>query len=368
MSPTRDELTELLRRRLLAGLRDGTLAYGSRLASTRAVASQLGVDPRLAMASYRELAREGMVELRQRSGIYVAARTDTDGAPVPPREWLVDLLGAAIERDVAAADLARWLQLALETLRLRAVVIAATADQTVGICAELRGNYGLEAYGIVLSAKAVSYEAGASSTAAIWASGAGTSRPPEASRLQCLPGDGERLPPSLARADLVVTTPASEALARPLATRLGVPLILADVRPDLLGAEWRQLLLEPVSVVVADELFGQMVRTFLSGTPGAERLTVLVAGRDDISGIPDDAPVYVTRAAQQVLGDGSLPGRRVPPARVFTAEASRAILHWMVAANLAADNAQRATAAAMTQPPAEQTSGPRSEPRRVEAR
>ncbi len=359
MSPNREELTELLRRRLLAGLRVGTLMHGSRLASTRSVAAELGVDPRLAMAAYRELARDGMVELRPRSGIYVAIRTSIDGAPVPSQEWLVDLLGMAIERDIAAADLARWLQVALETLRLRAVVIAATADQTVGICAELRGNYGLEVDGIVLPPACVAGDARDGGTAPTGTPTTANPDPREATRLQRLPGDGERLPPSLARADLVVSTPASESLARPLATRLGVPLILADVRPDLLGVQWRQLLLQPVFVIVADELFGRMVRGFVSGAPGGDRLTVLVAGRDDTSCIADDAPVYVTRAAQQLMGDIALPGRRVPPARVFTAEASQAILHWMVAANLAADDAQRASVAAISRPPSERPSGPR---------
>ncbi len=353
MSPNRDELTDLLRRRLLAGLRVGTLTHGSRLASSRSVAAELAVDPRLVMAAYRELAGEGMVELRPRSGIYVAVRTSSDGAPVPSQEWLVDLLGAAIERDVAAADLARWLQLALETLRLRAVVIAVSADQTVGICAELRGNYGLEAEGVVLSPNCVNGDASDGDPAATATPATGSVHPRWATQLQRLPIDGERLPQSLARADLVVTTPASEALARPLATRLGVPLILAEVRPDLLGVQWRQLLLQPVFVVVADELFGRMVQAFVSGAPGGDRLTVLVAGRDDTSCITDDSPVYVTRAALQLLGDVTIPGRRVPPARVFTAEASRAILHWMVAANLAADEAQRASAAAISRPPAE---------------
>ncbi len=65
-------IADTLRGRILRGLQAGTLRNGDRLPSARDLAGEFEVDHRAILAAYRELAAEGLVELRQRGGIYVA--------------------------------------------------------------------------------------------------------------------------------------------------------------------------------------------------------------------------------------------------------------------------------------------------------
>jgi len=304
----RDDVIALLRRRVLTGVRAGALVQGDRLPSARELSLRLDVDPRVVLAAYRVLAAEGLVELRPRSGIYVAAQAGSVGASGAPAEaWMVDVLAEAVRREVPATELAEWLRRAVETLRLRAVVVAATTDQSEGIAGELRGDYGLEVERV------------------------------DPARLA-----DEPPPPELRRADLVVTTEALLDQVRPVGARLARPVILAAVRPDLVGDERRRLLAQPVYVIVADQRFADLVRDYLHGVAETSRVHTLLAGSDDVDAVPEDAAVYVTRSARERLAGRRVPGRLVPTARIFSPESVHQILSHMVHANLRAAAARAA--------------------------
>ena len=74
---TREGIAEVLRGRILRGLHSRSLASGDRLPSARELGAEFDIDHRVVLAAYRELASEGLIELRQRGGIYVARRDDT---------------------------------------------------------------------------------------------------------------------------------------------------------------------------------------------------------------------------------------------------------------------------------------------------
>lgn len=301
----REDVLAVVRRRVLAGMRHGGIRRGDRLPSVRMVADELGADARHVLAAYRELAREGLVELRPRSGIYAAVGPIAGDGP-PPVSWAVDVFLDAIGRELPAPAAVEWLRRSLETLRLRVLVVARTADQRAGISRELRVNYGLETDELDLDDFVAGHEATA---------------------------DAERL---LRRADLVVTTEGGADLVEPVAHAAGRPVVLASVRPDLVGDEWRSLLQGPVFVVVTDRRFGELVGEYLAGVPGSHNVRTIVAGEDSLEPITEDAAVYATTSARARLGDVRLPGRLLPPARIFSAESSRELLGWMVRANLAA--------------------------------
>lgn len=300
MAKRRDEIRDALRRRVLNGLRGGTLGRGDRLPSARDVGKQLDADPRVVLAAYRVLADEGLVELRERSGIFVASSPEEGGERAPAAHWLAELLAQGVTREVPAPELGAWLSRATAT-RLRAAVVAATADQGEGICRELHDYYGIDA----------------------------TALPPGTSAAAA-----PRIPAALRRASLIVTTDALGAATRRIGARLGIPVVTISVRADLVGAEWRLLLRGPVYVVVTDHRFVQTLRHFFADTPGVENIHPVVLGRDSLDAIPPGATTYVTHSARRSLGDTPIPGRVVPPARIFSEACAREILEIIVRINL----------------------------------
>lgn len=70
---------------LRAAIRDGTLAAGTRLVATRALASELGVARNTVLYAYEQLASEGFVTTDRRGTIVAAAaaKTERPAAPIP---------------------------------------------------------------------------------------------------------------------------------------------------------------------------------------------------------------------------------------------------------------------------------------------
>ena len=300
----RSELSETLRRRILSAIAAGTLRHGDRLPSARELAVEFDADPRLVLGAYRTHAVEGIVEIRPRSGIYVMASPAVAGGPAIVAEgWLVDVLEQGIAREIPAPTLGDWLKRCVNTRRLRAAVVALTADQLDGLGRELRGDYGLHT---------------------------SLFTPDQLER-----ADGV-LPAELVAADVVITTAGPAPLVRRAMGNASGRVVVVGVRPDLVGNEWQLLLREPVYVVVSDDRFIPMLDAFFVDVQGAENIRPVILGRDELSSIPADAPVYVTRSARKQLGSAPVPGRLVPPARILAPESSREILAAIVAANIAA--------------------------------
>jgi DNA-binding transcriptional regulator YhcF (GntR family) len=296
-------IVETLRGRVLRGLQAGTLGSGDRLPSARELVAEFDVDHRLILAAYRQLTDEGLVEVRERGGVYVAAASSRNAhAPALPVKWFVDAFTEAFAREIPAPELSEWLRRSVETLRLRAVVISSTEDQVGGLARELRDDFGLEAEGI-------------------------------AAPVFSAPG---AYPAALKRADLLIATTAHADLVTRLAEELGKPCVTIHVRPDLVLGEWAMLLRHPVWAVVATPEFGDMLRHFFANVRGIENLRILVHGRDDLSQIPDGAPTYVTHRVRQALGATPMRGRVLPAARTISVESARQIFDFIVRANIRA--------------------------------
>ena len=301
MSASRELIVETLRGRVLRGLQAGTLEPGERLPTSRELAVEFDVDYRLVIAAYKTLGDEGLVDLRPRGGIYVGKSGAPDnGIPLLPERWLAELLTEGLSREIPGPELHEWLRRCLETLRLRVVTITTTLDQGCGICRELADDFGMEAEALVVE----------------------DVRAPK------------KVPLSLRRADLIVTTDAHAEWVRERASDLRKPAIVIDVRPELSGGEWALLLRRPVYAVVASPEFGEMLRRFYAAVPGIENLRVVVHGRDDLAQIPAGAPTYVTQRVRAQLGDVRIPGRILPAARTIAAGSAREIFSFIVRSNI----------------------------------
>ncbi|GJG87005.1 hypothetical protein tb265_21860 [Gemmatimonadetes bacterium T265] len=313
--PRRQGITDALRQRLLGALASGALRDGARLPSTRELARDLKADPRVVAEAYRALAGEGLVELRPRSGVFLSPRPSAGTSATPQGaspQWLADVIADGIRRGIPAPAIADAFDAATRSRSLTAAVIAATTDQAAGLARELREDFGVQATGIVAE-----------------------DLPPLDG------GEDDDLPRGLARAHLLVGTERTESHLSRLAERLGVPSVIIDMRPDLLSPDWRLLLTRVTYAVIADVRFASLVHAFLDGAEGARNLRVLVAGQDDLSVIPPDAPTYITEAARERIGRHRLPGRLVMPARTLSDASTRAIAVAVVQAQLSPSRARR---------------------------
>src|SRR4028118_224782 len=142
----RSDLADALRRRVVGALSSGSLRRGERLPSAREVAAEIDADPRLVLAAYRILAKEGVVEIRRRSGIYVASTPQVQGGPAVVADgWLAGVPSEAVEHGIPATRMGDWLKRCTTTRRLRAAVVADTVAQLDAARSALRADARLAA-------------------------------------------------------------------------------------------------------------------------------------------------------------------------------------------------------------------------------
>lgn len=304
----RSEITEILRQRLFSGLHLGILRHRGRLPSVRQLASELGANPRVILAAYRNLEREGLVELKPRSGIFVAPADTTAADPTPRRaDWMVDVLIKGLEHGMLPRGLPQGVAQCLDAIDLHAVVLECNGDQLYSVPEELQRDFGIQTTGIEVDAI----------------------------------GSGTEIPSELRQADLLVTTAFHQKGVRALAKRLGTPVIVIAMCTDLFTEVGRLLPQEPVYFIVTDPRFARKLHQLFASSNGAANLRTLVVGSDDLKEIPDDAPTYLTRLTRRHLKENPLLNRVLAEDRVFSPESARQILSFLVRTNLAAASSNR---------------------------
>ena len=302
----RREVAEALRERIVSGLHYGRFTGGERLASARALSDEFDVNERVVLAALRELAADGLVELRPRSGAYVTPPHPAGGPSLPDLGgWLVTMLVDARARGLAPRDVGDYVRRCLETRRVRAACIECNGDQLHMLCTELESDHGFVS---------------------------------EAVELEALRGDN--VPRALKRADVLVSTMFHVADVQRVAKRLGKPWIGVALRSDI-TAEVARLLSEGVLYYVAsDPRFEPKLRRMLRAIAPVRNLRVAIVGRDDLDAIPPDAPTFVMPSARDYVvaryGMAGGPGRPIQPSRQFSDAAARELLTFMVRANMAA--------------------------------
>jgi hypothetical protein len=293
-------IASTLRQRIEHSLRTRALSPGDRLPSTREVGIEFDVDARVALVAYQSLAEEGLVVLKPRSGVFVAPATSLDEERPPPGDFVTDILVAGVVRGFSLLRFTDDLRIAALGRRLRATVIAKTVDQAYGLSRELKNDYGLET----------------------------TTLLPEQLK-------GSAVTSSLQRAHLVVTTIALETEVSAVAARLGKTVIVADIRPPFVENQWKTALRSGRAyLVAADPRFLDLARDYLRSVIDLRNVRMLIAGRDDLSSIPPQAPTYVTEAARQKLGKSQIPGRLISPPRLLAENCVRAIIQFIVTTNM----------------------------------
>ena len=292
-------ITDRLRQRIVAGLHLGSLRPGDRLPSLREVGAELNSDPRAVMTAYRQLAAEGIVRLRPRSGVFVAPLAQRDEERLPEvAAWVVDILQRGLSRGIPPSELRRQARTCLDTVRVRVACLECNDDQIYSLCQQAEEDYGLQALAV--------------DTAAL--------------------GRGRPLPPGVAEADLVLTTRFHALEAERLGRRLRRPVVVASLDPAFIHAVSGMLATGRVWWICTDRRFAAKLPSMFPGAP----VKPLVLGQECPDGIPAEDVVYATRRARDRLAPAWRGGRVVTVPRVFSAETARALLAFLVRRNLEA--------------------------------
>lgn len=288
-----------LREKILTGIESGALRAGDRLPSSRELAPEFDADPRVIAAAYRTLSGEALVEIRPKSGVFVSSSAcNRSLAAGPPVNWLANVFVEAVRKGLAMSELGSVVFDFAETRRIRAAVIADTIDQAIGISAELKREYGLNASHHHIDEML-----------------------------------GKHLPPKLAGAQVFFAGNDCARQVSKVARTMRRPMVAISIRPDIFDAEWLSLIQGDVYVVATDPAFVKKLPRIFPENASVSNVKVMVVGSDDLSAIPPNAPTYVTESARRAIGKTRLPGRIIRPRRLFSDSTVRDVVSFIMAHN-----------------------------------
>jgi hypothetical protein len=280
----------------------GLVKSGDRLPSLRAGAAEFGVDQRSILSAYRALSAEGLVDMRPRSGIYVAAAARQSLYRPAKSQWILDMFIEGFNRGVAPVDLGAMLSGVLTAKSRSAICIECNTDGALAITLQVRDDYGIPATWIDVS---LLHE--------------------------------EDTRERIRNADLVLTTNFHVAEVRGVVEELEVPLVLVSSDRDYSSQIRATLSRGPVYVIGVDLRLANKLCAAWAGARWLANFRPIIIGHDDIGSIPAGSPVFVTRAAAEVLPAESFPRGAITMAHTFSDETRIAILDILLSAP---DNAE----------------------------
>lgn len=304
-------LSDRLRDRILNALHLGLLRPGDRLPSIRTLWREMGVDHRVVAQAYRTLEAEGLVEVRGRSGVYLAPQDQFGGELLAETaRWLAGVLVEAWKRRLTIADVPELIRRCTQTATLRCACVESNEDQMTAYTAELQEQFGLDPYPVRISPLPLP-------------------RPERSVEFHWVEEE-------LRGCDLVVTTSYHARLVRKAAENVGIPAVVLTVNPDVVETIQKRLREGPLTVVAVEPSFGDRMRAmYADDTP--DRVRVVLAGDyAGVRGLDPDEPVLLTRAARQHLPpDQDLP-MLLPHSPTFSPHTARELLGVIIRLNLEA--------------------------------
>lgn len=279
------EALERVRGRIISGIHAGHLDPGDRLPSYRQLADETGVDLRAVGRIYIALQQEGLVEVRGRTGAYVAAQERIGGRVLAETaRWAMIVLRESWSRRIPVPELPEFLHRCISTVTLRCMCIDSTEDQLASLCTELHRDFGLD------------------------------TAPLHFDRVAAISADPatHEIPDELRKADLLATSTFHAAVMRRIATRLDVPLIVIRLDADFTRAIERHIEHSELAVICVDPRFAERVRVVFGGEHPQRIRPVLISDREAIARLEPARPILVSRLARQKLSGVTLPPELLP--------------------------------------------------------
>jgi DNA-binding transcriptional regulator YhcF (GntR family) len=299
------ELRRIIRERVVNGIHTGRLNAADRLPTYREVARETGADLRAVAHAYAALEKEGLVEIRGRSGVFVAPQDRLgEGILTETSRWMISVLSGARTRDIPLPEFPAFVQRCIRTAEVRCACVEETDDELSAICEELRAAFGLRPL------------------------------PVAAERLREGPRDGvpTDLPAEILKADFLTSTVYHAAGLRRIAEALGKPLVIIRLNPEIVK-QLRQLAADgPLTLIHVDSRFAQRVRQTVE--PYGDHVRGVLATDDGaVRRIDRSRPVLVSPAARRRLRERDL----APPlltGALISKEATEEIIELLLRFNL----------------------------------
>ncbi|MBW3629199.1 MAG: GntR family transcriptional regulator [Gemmatimonadetes bacterium] len=308
MAKTKFNITAHLRDRVISGLHRGRLRGGDRLPSFREVAEEVGVDFRLVSDAYKELEAEGLVEVRGRSGVYVAVQERIGGFLLSESaQWLAGVMAEAWKRQIAIPALPELLRRCTDASQLRCAFVESTEDHMLAFCAQLGPGFGLECVPVFL----------------------------ESELERSAPDRLAAVLEQLRKVDLVITTAFHAAYVHGITEALDSPLVVVTAIADIAKAIERRLRDGPLTVVCADPLFGERIRLVYGGEYKDRIHVVRADDRWEIARLDPTDPVLMTRAARRRLMDDVPLPLLIPHSPTLSFESARELSEVLIRINTA---------------------------------
>lgn len=299
---SREEILERLRSHVVGHIHLEALRTGDRLPSMRELADRWGVHVRLVRTAYETLKREGLVELRPRSGVYVGGVPA--GVIAGDPEIGDSLVGTLIRARASGVPPVEWpdrMSRYLQTRRLRAACVEANEDQISWLVYESQRDYGLDAFGVDLDDL-----------------------------------DQAELARCIRASDMVISTAFHGEVLESVARAERKPIVLLRLAGDFVESVTAALRRDRLYFVVGDRRFAVRLPIIYGGVDGGKNLHPLVAGEDDLGAIPPGAAVYVTRAAESRLNSAAALRTVSSPMRIFADSMATDLLRIIVGYNIVA--------------------------------
>lgn len=306
------ELSDRLRDRILNALHLGLLHPGDRLPSIRALWREMGVDHRVVAQAYRTLEDEGLVEVRGRSGVYLAPQDQLGGELLAETaRWMAGVMVEAWKRRITVGEVPELIRRCTTTRPIRCGVVESNVDQMTAYCHELEHDFGVEPVQIAISPIPLP-------------------RPDRSVEFH-------QVEDRLREVDMVVTTSYHSRLVRKAAENVGIPAVTLTVNSEVVETMQRRIRENGVTIVAVEAEFGNRMRamyTDLIERPDQFRV-VLAGDGEGMAALDPREPVMLTRAARAVLGEVSLP-LLVPHSPTFSPQTAREILGLLIRINVEA--------------------------------
>jgi len=309
-------LADKLRDRILSSLHLGVLQPGDKLPSIRALWREMGVDHRVVAQAYRLLEDEGLVEVRGRSGVYLAPQDQLGGEVLAETaRWMAGVLVEGWKRRMTLTEIPELIRRCTSSTRLRCACVESNVDQMTAYCAELEEQFGLEAVPVYISPIPL----------------------PRPDRSVEFHGVED----AIRETDLVVTTSYHSRLVRKAAENVNVPAVTLTVNAEIVETLQRELRGGGMTLVCVDPEFGNRLRAmYADASDGREAIRVVLASDPGaVAALDQDEPVVLTRAAEKELGRVNLP-LLLPHSPTFSSHTARELLQLIIRLNLAAAEKQ----------------------------